>query len=139
MRMAWKLAVLVTVLALCLIGQAGTAAAALNLNHMRAVHFTGNYGSNVSGIKTAVLYMIRKMPEYPDMTDQDRADIAYEFEQAATDVLAAKMRQALDDTSAHTIILGGGVSAPRLKRKRMRSWTRSWSSTKDLWRHNGGL
>lgn len=37
--------------------------------------------------------------------------IALEFENAVTDVLVAKVRQAMYETRAKTLIVGGGVSA----------------------------
>jgi N6-L-threonylcarbamoyladenine synthase len=37
--------------------------------------------------------------------------IALEFENAVTDVLVAKVRQAMYETRARTLIIGGGVSA----------------------------
>lgn len=75
-----------------------------------------------SGLKTAVLYLLKKLAKAaPDdlrqgsicisISDQDRADIAREFEDSVVDVLAAKMRQACTRYGARTIILGGGVSA----------------------------
>ena len=37
--------------------------------------------------------------------------LALEFENSVTDVLVAKVRQAMYETSAKTLIVGGGVSA----------------------------
>lgn len=60
-----------------------------------------------SGLKTAVLYHIKDR----QITDDERGEIAHAFEDAATDVLVAKVKRAIDETGAQTLILGGGVSA----------------------------
>ncbi len=61
-----------------------------------------------SGIKTAVLYLTKKIP---DMTDVIRQEIAKEFEDAVTEILVKKTSEAAEEYNAKTIILGGGVSA----------------------------
>jgi N6-L-threonylcarbamoyladenine synthase len=68
---------------------------------------TDNYDFSFSGLKTAVRYAI----EGKAITDHDKASIAREFEDAATEVLLAKTRRAVDAYSIRTIIVGGGVSA----------------------------
>ncbi len=61
-----------------------------------------------SGIKTAVLTRVAKRKPIDDLT---RKMIALEFENAVTDVLVAKVKQAMYESRAHTLIVGGGVSA----------------------------
>lgn len=61
-----------------------------------------------SGIKTAVLYTVREIPE---LTDGIKQEIAREFEDAVTEVLIKKTKKALEEYSAETVIIGGGVSA----------------------------
>lgn len=61
-----------------------------------------------SGIKTSVLYMIKKLPE---LTPDLKKAIAREFEDAVTEVLTVKTRRAIEQYGAETIIVGGGVSA----------------------------
>ncbi len=61
-----------------------------------------------SGIKTAVLYLTKKIP---DMTDQIKQDIAKEFEDAVVEVLIKKTSDAVIEFNARTILIGGGVSA----------------------------
>ena len=46
-----------------------------------------------------------------NFTEQEIADLAASFQAAVVDVLRIKMRRALKQTSARTLILGGGVSA----------------------------
>ncbi len=61
-----------------------------------------------SGLKTAVMYHIKK---HGDMSDEDKKELALEFENAVTDVLWKKAARALEESRAHTLVLGGGVSA----------------------------
>ena len=61
-----------------------------------------------SGLKTAVLYLLKGMSE---VTDIDKQRVAEEFEDAVADVLYAKTARALEETGARTLALGGGVSA----------------------------
>jgi len=69
---------------------------------------SGDLDFSFSGIKTAVLYMVKKIP---DLTEQTKADIAREFETAVTEVLVKKTLAAAEYANARTIILGGGVTA----------------------------
>lgn len=61
-----------------------------------------------SGLKTAVLYKLKKMGE---LSDVDKEHIAQAFEDAARDIIILKTRRALEKTNAHTLAVGGGVSA----------------------------
>jgi len=77
-----------------------------------------------SGLKTAVLYAIRGVPErdgkttrferdFDDLDDPARADIAASFQRAACRAVVLKATRALgnDDADYRTLIVGGGVSA----------------------------
>ncbi|HEX7651109.1 MAG TPA: tRNA (adenosine(37)-N6)-threonylcarbamoyltransferase complex transferase subunit TsaD, partial [Candidatus Paceibacterota bacterium] len=68
----------------------------------------GSCDFSFAGLKTAVLYLIKK---YPDISDEDRKRFAVAFEDAAADVLSEKTSRALEETGAETLVLGGGVSA----------------------------
>ncbi len=68
---------------------------------------TDNLDFSFSGIKTAVRYSI----ENKKLTDEVKMVVAMEFEDAVTDVLIHKVKKALNETSAQSFILGGGVSA----------------------------
>jgi N6-L-threonylcarbamoyladenine synthase len=61
-----------------------------------------------SGLKTAVLYLIKAKGE---LSDIEKEQLAREFEDAVTDVLWRKTARALEETGASTLVLGGGVSA----------------------------
>lgn len=61
-----------------------------------------------SGLKTAVLYLIKERGE---LSDIEKEQLAREFEEAVSDVLWAKTARALEETGAQTLVIGGGVSA----------------------------
>ncbi|MFA6969734.1 MAG: hypothetical protein WC217_04050, partial [Candidatus Paceibacterota bacterium] len=61
-----------------------------------------------AGLKTAVLYLLKNQPE---LSDTEKKHLAREFEDAVTEVLWKKTLRALEETSAQTLVIGGGVSA----------------------------
>jgi N6-L-threonylcarbamoyladenine synthase len=61
-----------------------------------------------SGLKTAVLYLIKKIEP---LDDNKRAAIAHEFQQAVIDVLLKKTLGAVTQYQPQTLIIGGGVVA----------------------------
>jgi N6-L-threonylcarbamoyladenine synthase len=61
-----------------------------------------------AGLKTAVLYVLKNRGE---LSDDEKAQLAYEFENAVAEVLWKKTSRALERTSAETFVIGGGVSA----------------------------
>lgn len=76
---------------------------------------SGDYNFSFSGLKTAVLYYIRKQQE---LSDEHKALIAKEFEDAVVDVLISKTRKALEEYAPKSLVLGGGVVANKLIRKK---------------------
>ena len=75
-----------------------------------------------SGLKTAVLYHVRGVPRkdgpdvrsaasHPPPTGQALNDIAASFQAACVDVIETKLRRAVGQTGARSVIIGGGVSA----------------------------
>ena len=70
-----------------------------------------------SGLKTAVRYLLQppihknSRPSNFVVTDEMQQTIAREFEDAVTEVLWKKTARALEETSAKTLVIGGGVSA----------------------------
>ncbi len=74
----------------------------------RPMLHSGDLNFSFSGLKTAVLTRIKKRTTLTDITKQM---LALEFENAVTDVLIAKVKQAMYETRATTLIVGGGVSA----------------------------
>ena len=61
-----------------------------------------------AGLKTAVLYLLKK---HPEVSEHEKQHIAHEFENAVTDVLWKKTSRALGETGARMLVIGGGVSA----------------------------
>lgn len=60
-----------------------------------------------SGLKTFTLNTFQNS----DQTEQDKADIAFAFQQAMAETLAIKCKRALQQTGLKTLIVAGGVSA----------------------------
>jgi N6-L-threonylcarbamoyladenine synthase len=61
-----------------------------------------------SGLKTAVLYLIK---ERGDLSEIEKEQLSREFEDAVAEVLWKKSARALDESGAHMLVIGGGVSA----------------------------
>ena len=80
-----------------------------------------NYDFSFSGLKTAVLYLIRDLKEEEMNIDDWRlkAYICHEFQQAVIDVLISKTLRAAKEYKIKTIILGGGVAANNELRKQL--------------------
>ncbi len=65
-----------------------------------------------SGLKTAVLYLIKRLEEKAIALDETvKKGICREAEDAITDVIVAKMRKAIEKHGIETLIIGGGVIA----------------------------
>ncbi|MGZ5000120.1 MAG: tRNA (adenosine(37)-N6)-threonylcarbamoyltransferase complex transferase subunit TsaD [Methylomonas sp.] len=62
-----------------------------------------------SGLKTFTLNTIQNS----DQTEQDKADVAFAFQQAIAETLAIKCNRALQQTGLKTLVVAGGVSANR--------------------------
>lgn len=77
---------------------------------------SGTCDMSFSGLKTAALYALR---ELGDLSTEQKAAFAAEFEQAVGDVFVAKTRMALMQTGAQTFVIGGGVAANAYLRERL--------------------
>ncbi|MEI8224129.1 MAG: tRNA (adenosine(37)-N6)-threonylcarbamoyltransferase complex transferase subunit TsaD [bacterium] len=75
----------------------------------RPMLHTKDFDFSFSGLKTAVLYYIQSLGS--TTTEEQRIAIAYEFQEAATEVLVTKTRKAMDYFGAQSLIVAGGVSA----------------------------
>ncbi len=71
-----------------------------------------------SGLKTAVLYKVREVPENERST-QWVSDISASFQWSAIDVLVTKTKMAIKKTGMKRLVVAGGVSANALLRKRL--------------------
>ncbi len=92
----------------------------------RPMLHSGNLEFSFSGLKTAVLTLIRQN----EMDEQIRADIAYATQEAIVDVLAHKALTALTQTGLKRLVIAGGVGANRLLRDRLGA---------DIGKHGGTL
>jgi len=75
----------------------------------------GTYDFSFSGLKTAVLRLMRDAEARPDP-----ADVAAGFQESVVDVLVEKTARAAEALGAREVLLAGGVAANRLLRGRMR-------------------
>jgi N6-L-threonylcarbamoyladenine synthase len=84
-----------------------------------------------SGLKTAVLYHVHGVPSrgkridtshVPSMSEQTLRNIAASFQAACVDVIVKKLKRALKQTQARSVIIGGGVSANRGLREAMKAF-----------------
>ena len=69
-----------------------------------------NYNFSFSGLKTAVLYLVRGLKK---LTPAIANTIAYEAQEAITDVLVTKTVRAAQEYKVKSLMLSGGVSANR--------------------------
>ena len=84
---------------------------AFNINLPRPMIDSKDYDFSFSGLKTAVLYMLRDMKERHINIGDFTPMICNEIQQAIVDVLIAKTIRAAKEFGAKSIILGGGVAA----------------------------
>lgn len=72
-----------------------------------------------SGLKTYTLNTVHDLDGIEGMSDQDKADVALAFEQAAVETLVIKCRRAIEQTGLKQLVVAGGVSANRYLRQRL--------------------
>ncbi len=61
-----------------------------------------------SGLKT---YVMNQISDLGALTEQDRSDIAFAFQEAVADTIRIKCTRALDQTNLTDLVMAGGVSA----------------------------
>ncbi|MCX9154561.1 tRNA (adenosine(37)-N6)-threonylcarbamoyltransferase complex transferase subunit TsaD [Niveibacterium sp. 24ML] len=81
----------------------------------RPMLHSGDLQFSFSGLKTAVLTATKQA----NWQASQRADLAAEFQEAVTDVLASKAIAALKQTGLRTLVVAGGVGANRRLRERL--------------------
>lgn len=74
-----------------------------------------------SGLKTAVLTLVNKNQP---LDTQTKADIAWEFQEAVTEILTAKCMTALRETGLDNLVVSGGVGANTRLRERLNAATK---------------
>jgi len=72
---------------------------------------TDDFDFSFSGLKTAVLYLVKDIEKNGILSEMDKKQIAREFEDAASEVLLEKTKHAIEKYTIKTFVLGGGVSA----------------------------
>jgi N6-L-threonylcarbamoyladenine synthase len=76
---------------------------------------SGDMNFSFSGLKTAVLSLVNK---HQPLNAATKAELAWEFQEAITDVLSAKCMAALRETGLDNLVVSGGVGANlRLRQK----------------------
>ncbi len=83
---------------------------------------TGKAGLDFSfsGLKTFVLNTIH---DQGSLTAQDKADIAWAFQEAVVDTIRIKCQRAIEHTGLDNLVIAGGVSANQLLRARLQVMT----------------
>lgn len=81
----------------------------------RSMLHSGDLNFSFSGLKTAVLTLVNSQ----EMGPQTKADIAYEFQEAVTEILTSKCVAALKKTGLNSLIVSGGVGANKRLRARL--------------------
>ena len=88
---------------------------------------TKNYDFSFSGLKTAVLYLVRDLTSKNNLpagkagklTLQQKRNIAASAQDAIVEVLVSKTMRAAQEYKVRSVMLSGGVSASQLLRKRL--------------------
>jgi N6-L-threonylcarbamoyladenine synthase len=76
---------------------------------------SGDFQFSFSGLKTAVLTRVHGQ----NLTAAEKADLAWEFQEAVTEVLAAKALGAVQFCDLDRLVVAGGVGANRRLRQRL--------------------
>ena len=84
------------------------------INFPRPLMIKDSLDFSFSGLKTAVLYHLKKQPA--PLTQNQKADIAASFQQAVNDVLVGKILSAAQKVGVKQIAVAGGVAANSLLR-----------------------
>jgi N6-L-threonylcarbamoyladenine synthase len=75
-----------------------------------------DFDFSFSGLKTAVLTLVKKQPE---LTDTIKANIAASFQESITEVLIYKTIKAMDSLNLNQIVVSGGVGANKQLREKL--------------------
>ncbi len=78
----------------------------------------GTLNFSFSGLKTAILREVTKQQSLPEYNEKIIGELAYEIQEAITDVLVQKTFRAAEEQGARCILIGGGVASnTRLREK----------------------
>ncbi len=91
-----------------------------------------NYRFSFSGLKTAVLYSLKK--ESPETLSNPEfiAETAHEFQEAVVDTLVGKTERAIQEFQPKTLVIAGGVSVNARLRERMEEMVETYSDCQFL-------
>ena len=81
----------------------------------RPMLHSGDFDFSFSGLKTAVLTAAKAR----ELSESDKADLAAEFQEAVTEVLAAKALGAVKRCGLKALVVAGGVGANKRLRERL--------------------
>ena len=104
-----------------------------NIKLPRPMIHSHDFDFSFSGLKTAVLYMLRDMKERHVNIGDFTPTICNEIQQAIIDVLIAKTIRAAKELGAKSIILGGGVAANKELRAQMKKTVKDELSSTALY------
>lgn len=76
-----------------------------------------NFEFSFSGLKTAVLYLVKSLGV---LNDEQKIAIAHEFQTAAIDVMIKKTTKAIDKFGIKSLVIGGGVVSNKELKKRFK-------------------
>lgn len=82
---------------------------------------SGDLNFSFSGLKTSVLTLVN---QHQPLDEATKADIAYEFQEAVTEVLTTKCMSALRETGLDNLIVSGGVGANAKLREKLNAATK---------------
>lgn len=95
----------------------------LSFSLPRPMIYSKNFNFSYSGLKTAVLYLVRDLGGLEKINEETKAQIALEFENAAIECLAYKTKKAIEKYKIKTLIVAGGVSANNHLKKEIQKIT----------------
>ncbi|MFH1769874.1 MAG: tRNA (adenosine(37)-N6)-threonylcarbamoyltransferase complex transferase subunit TsaD [Parcubacteria group bacterium] len=90
----------------------------LNIDLPRPMINSKNYDFSFSGLKTAVLYLVRDLKKKYKLS-AIKSELAYEIQKTIVDVLITKTKRAANNHRIGAIMLSGGVSANKLLRSEL--------------------
>ncbi len=93
----------------------------------RPMIYTKDFNFSFSGLKTAVLYLIRDLKkENIEINTDMKSKIALEFENAVTETLVHKTKKAIEKYKVQSLIVAGGVSANKNIKKEINKMTKKY-------------
>ena len=103
------------------------------VNHRDTYHFprpmlhSGTLDFSFAGLKTSFYYYLKTISE--GEKQKKVAELASSFQEAVFDTILFKTEKAIEKTGIVRLVIGGGVSANRYLRKRMRALAKKYKGT----------